>query len=306
MRLKYLIAALAAAVALAACSEPELGGPTDLPDDVTIPQGLASPQTDAKIVSLYEQYGSYFLYDYTEKEVLWRLVNASSTYRYNILPPELDHIGDQLDLFGELFLGFYPDAFLKKHMPYKVFLAKEVVQDEGWRQTEFFALFFGNSILLGYADERAAGADPAMKYREFNLAHEGFTQWLFGNGRFAIPDGFAAMSDYTLVLGYPADYYEYPTECSYEWIEAPDDEHLEAGFLGANGEYWSDNQKITTDFQNYLNYMRYFAPDSPQWERYLSFPKVRAKYDFIRGHWLKTHGYDPAQLGNADFGTITL
>lgn len=300
-RYNFIIFAWATSLFLTACSEKELGEPAKLPDDVEIPQGLASAGVDARIVDLYDQYGSYFLYDYTEKEALWNLVNPGTSTRYDISPPKLEYIDDQLNLFQELFLDFYPKEFLRKTLPYKIYLA-EKVEKMTWQNVEVYTEFYGNSIFLGYADERAASLPPQSKYKGFREVNEGFINWQFSRGNFSIPEGFDALTDYSIVLSYPNDYYAYPEECHIEGVEKPDEVHLQAGFLNANSQYWGYSQKVSTDLTNYLYFMLYFASESEEWQRLLSYPKVKAKYDFIRNHWVKTYGYDPTTPGNADFG----
>jgi len=300
-RYKFILPILAMSLFFVACSEDELSNPTDLPDDVEIPQGLASEEVDSRIVDLYDQYGSYFLYDYTEKEILWNLVNPGTSTRYSIHPPKLTYIDDQLTLFQELFLNFYPEEFLRKTLPYKIYLA-EKVEKMTWQNVEVYAEFYGNSIFLGYADERAASLSPASKYNRFREVNEGFINWQFSRGKFTIPEGFDALTDYSIVLPYPNGYYDYPEECHIEGVEKPDEVHLQAGFLNANSQHWGYSEKVSSDLTNYLYFMLYFPPGSEEWQRLLSYSKVKAKYDFIRDHWMKTYGYDPATLGNADFG----
>ena len=79
-----------------------------------------TPQADGRIVDLYEKYGSYFLYDFTLLDLNWNQVANLTSYKLALGDPGL--CGDMLDLLDEVWLQFYPEEFLKKNLPYRVFL----------------------------------------------------------------------------------------------------------------------------------------------------------------------------------------
>src|SRR5687768_4930775 len=49
----------------------EIGAPVPVEVDYVLPQGNASAEANAKILQLYNNYGSYFLYVFTQKDFEW-------------------------------------------------------------------------------------------------------------------------------------------------------------------------------------------------------------------------------------------
>ena len=88
--------------------------------DYILPQGK-SP-ADNRIVELYNQYGTYILYEYTERDFNWsQMEGSSSDYTYTKADPL--YAGEMLDLLNEVWFSLYPVDFHRKYMPYKIFLA---------------------------------------------------------------------------------------------------------------------------------------------------------------------------------------
>ena len=78
-----------------ACSEDkEIGEVESLKPEYTLPQGK-SP-ADGRIVELYNQYGTYVLYEYSDWDFHYDL-----TSDYSYVWPDPQYVGDMLDLLHD-------------------------------------------------------------------------------------------------------------------------------------------------------------------------------------------------------------
>jgi hypothetical protein len=309
MKTKYISTILITAFLFVACGkENKLGEPTVLPPDVNIPQGTAPPEVDQRIVDFFHKYNTYLIYDFTPDEVAWRLVGApASLTAYSMPKTNPSRVGDQIDLLHELFFDFFPDEFLRKYLPYKIFLADQVlfrtVATNPWN--EWAAWTTGLNMIFGYGrlDYRLS-ADTM--YMAFNSVHMNFLNFLTNNSKLTFPEEFFLHSNYTVGITAATTPYVHPTESRFRSIQAPADAHLAAGFFANISTLQSIANLQRNDVVNYLTYMRHFTKDSPQWQRFLSFPRVKAKYDILVDYWIRTYGYNPHDLANVDFGEIVL
>lgn len=302
---QYVVGIVMVAFAVTACSsnDDELGEPTQVEFDFSIPQGLADAATDNRIVELYKKYNTYFLYEYTNEQVTFGFQSGGSNMlsELDISKPDISYVGKELDLIQKTFLDFYPDDFLKEKLPFKVYLAKDIVWNTPWGMTAYWAATTGdNCLVCAWCDSRLDNLTEQQHYDFFDYVHRNYLTWLINGGKLTFPDAFFAVSDYTQEIYNGWSSYSYPDECYVEWVYIPEAQVLEAGFLDSNYT-WNASQSRSTDIENYLKYMRYFAPDSEQWQYYLSFPKVKEKYDILRNYMISTYGWDPAKLGTADF-----
>ena len=78
MKKRYVIGMFIGSVLFCSCAKDSALGPdVALERDYVLPQGK-SPQADGRIVDLYEKYGSYFLYEYSQKDFNWTQVAVST------------------------------------------------------------------------------------------------------------------------------------------------------------------------------------------------------------------------------------
>lgn len=267
--------------------------------EYSLPQG-GNEEADERIMALYEKYNTYFIYDFNPEDAKWSLVtggNGGSLSSSTVMPARTDYLVKQLDLIDECFLRYYPENFLKKYLPYKVFMASTIETDYGWGAFESTNGYTSNSFVFAYGYEKLDNMTIADKYAYFNNVNRDFL--LYANNIITPPEEFANVSDYNKSIW--SDYQTYePNECRYQDIYIPTRELLEAGFLDTNMGMGKE-QELTSDYQAYINYMRYFSEDSEQWKYYLSFPKVKTKYDALRNYCINTLGFDPCAFGNVNF-----
>lgn len=115
------------------------------------PRGEMQNRTSG-LVDLYKKYGSYFLYDFTVADLNWNQVANSTLYKLALGEPK--YAIDMLDLLDEVWLKFYPEEFLKKNLPYRVFMADTVYSVLSWTNRPEICVKTGdNSLAFGYMNE---------------------------------------------------------------------------------------------------------------------------------------------------------
>ena len=108
--------------------------PTESPEpiygDYTLPQG--SHEYDTEIAAFYKKYNTLILYKYEAKDIYWNITNSINAYYdaktdntikgYMYIPADENYIRPQLDLLNSYFFKYFPEDFLKKTLPRKLFL----------------------------------------------------------------------------------------------------------------------------------------------------------------------------------------
>ena len=173
MKKRYIIGIFIGSVLFCSCAKDSALGPdVSLERDYVLPQGK-SPQADGRIVDLYEKYGSYFLYDFTLLDLNWNQVANSTSYKLALGDPA--YAGDMLDLLDEVWLQFYPEEFLKKNLPYRIFMADTIYQVLSYMDRPMECVKTGdNSLAFGYMN-----ADTKKKTATEKLALKNTVQTLF-------------------------------------------------------------------------------------------------------------------------------
>lgn len=293
------------ALNLSGCSKDnDLGPLTEIEDDYVPLKGDLDNNTFTRFAELYKKYNTYFIHQFTQNDIVWSLVTGSgggNAKNCVIEPVQTAYVGKLLDWIDESFLSFYPESFLKKVLPYKIYLASTVLYKSGSSLVEWPGTYGGNSLIFGYGYSKLDQLTVAEKYDYFNRINRDFIYWIIGNSVIKFPDKFSEISDYGVNISSSSSTYVQPTECRFKSVSVPTDAMLTNGMLGSNSSSSLMSSKINTDIQNFLFYMRYFAENSQQWIRYKSFPKVKQKYDLLRSYLMDTYGFDPHALGNSHF-----
>ncbi len=278
-------------------NDDELGTIETPASDYVLPQGK-DETADQIIVSLYQKYGTYFLYDFTEKDFQWSLVNANKvgddTYRYDPIVPS--KVAGLLEAIQKGWLDFYSDDFLKKAMPYRVFLAEDVQVRErtfDWSTWEY-VLNWVNKPCRHLANQMAIGniedswtEMSARKKRAFkSFVQADFLQYCVEQGVVSVPDEFYAVSDYG-------------TEMSWS---ATSEDARKAGFVyNPQTELeWSIDGTISksADISAFLASLAYNS--DKDWETNLSYSLVKQKYEILVGAF-EAVGIDIKRIGNTSF-----
>lgn len=278
------------ALSLTACvsNDDDLGTDIDLNGASLIPQGKADPAIDNRIVELYKKYGTYFLYDFTMDEATWGIVGGGSNYSgYTINPADLNYLGSALDLLDETFLSLHEMSFLKQMLPLKIFLADAILTPWGSTQS---LMTTSTSFVVGNMGETATTIMAWSKYSFCQDLNNALFEYIVTSGKVVIPSTFYQVSDYSS----SAESWDmYSSDVTSFNLNRPTDEGLAMGFLGNMSDWMSTSSKRSSDVLSYLQFMLYIPASSTEWDRLLSYPLVKQKYEILRNAMINDYGFDP-------------
>lgn len=273
---------------LTACSESEidLSSIPTIDTEYTLPQGKSD--ADDRIVNTYEKYGTYILYEFTEADMKWMQSDVHNDWRdYRYTPAQTEYVGIIMDCLEDYVFRFYPEPFLARALPYKIFLTATLSQDGLFADMRILSsqMVISNcSEVINTLLETEAGR-IAFKNKIQS------TFWASWIGMFSIPKEFYEVSGYlTVASANPSD-----------WNYA-----RTLGFVAnADGTEWSTkdpwpNSTLNnqSDLQAYLVGMR--NRTSEDWAEDLTYPLVKEKYDILRTYFQDQFGFDIQAIGDAN------
>jgi hypothetical protein len=278
-------------------------GEVTVPDpEYTLPQG-GNEEADNRIIEIYNKYNTMVIYDFNPEDAKWSMVSGGGGGSLNsstITPADHQYLNKQLNLLDTCLFNIYPEAFLKKYLPRKIFLASTIITkySEDWifESTDGYT---NNSLVYGYGYSKLDSLTTREKYTYFMNVNRDFL--LYFKTIINAPEDFTSVSDYTKSIWSNYEMYT-DDECRYQYTYKPTEELLQEGFLNTNsGSGMNKTTDIEYDVNSYIIYMIAFPKDSEQWQYFLSFDKVKAKYDALRNYCINTLGFDPTMLGDVNF-----
>ena len=106
-----------------------IGDPLDIDTGYSLPQEGASEEDNARIMDIYEKWGSYLLYRIDADDVFWQQIsgNASTGGRvYKYTEGDPSYVGDMLDYLDKVWWRYFPDDFMKTGgAPYRIYIVEE-------------------------------------------------------------------------------------------------------------------------------------------------------------------------------------
>ena len=283
---------LLAILFLSGCAKDTQIGNIQVPGaDYVLPQG-GDAMADQRILKLYETYGSYFLYEFSEKDFNWTQISNSlgdDVFRFD--PIEPGKVKNLLDLLQLTWFDFYDQEFLAHAMPIRIFLTETVqlqVRKFDWGIWDYilswkdvYARYLDNQIAISNVNKSVADMSAEEKRVYKSNLQSVFLESLVASATIVAPDEFIAISDYSNNVD--------DTE-----------EALNAGFvLNPTMDYeWSIDGNMTesNDLNAYLASLVFRT--AKEWEDDLQYPLVKQKYDILVS-WLKTeYGIDIVKIGN--------
>lgn len=275
-----------------ACSEDkEIGNIPLLTEDYVLPQGKSS--ADNRIVELYNKYGTYFLYEFTSRDFEWIQVGIDDPYKYYTSADPL-YVGDMLDLLQDIWFKFFPDEFLKKTLPYKVFLVDTLGREVRGTLKMCFFRMGDNKIAIGHCSDTLTKLSGSTKMAFKNDLHEALWGDWVDQGIIQMPDEFYDVSNYVDPI----------------MPQSPEEER-ERGFIPMlsggmeidwvlfSWNYSPEEFKKASDIRAYLYKMLFWSYD--KWEADFAYPLVKKKYDILRNYFNETYGIDVRQIGDATY-----
>ena len=283
---------LLAILFLSGCAKDTQIGNIQVPGaDYVLPQG-GDAMADQRILKLYETYGSYFLYEFSEKDFNWTQISNSlgdDVFRFD--PIEPGKVKNLLDLLQLTWFDFYDQEFLAHAMPIRIFLTETVhlqVRKFDWGIWDYilswkdvYARYLDNQIAISNVNKSVADMSAEEKRVYKSNLQSVFLESLVASATIVAPDEFIAISDYSNNVD--------DTE-----------EARNAGFvLNPTMDYeWSIDGNMTesNDLNAYLASLVFRT--AKEWEDDLQYPLVKQKYDILVS-WLKTeYGIDIVKIGN--------
>ena len=278
--IRTLLILLGLFLCVACNKDDEAGEITSMRPEYNLPQGKS--EADAKILDIYNKYGSYIVYEYTDLDFYYEIEN---NYIYTLPNPK--DVNSMMELLDETWLQFYSDKFLKKYLPYTIFLTDSLRYDE-WEEPIVTGTT-SMAIAQCNANIKTMTSDAKNEFKTF-IQMIAWYHWI-GNSNFKGPESFYKVSTYDKA----AD------------TENPDSPNYARarGFIaGEMGEWeWSDNvdwetKKLNpqTDFESFIINMVCLTDE--QWENDLKWELVKQKYDILKKYFMDEYQIDITKIGN--------
>lgn len=324
MKIKILfLSVFIIALAIAGCKEETpIGDPIEIDPGYDLSRlGNAPEAVNDRIRALYDKYGSFFIYDFDEKDALWAQVSGAGVVnKYAATLGDPKYVDAMLDLLYDTWMQFFPEELLKAKggIPYRVFLADQTYRDRsdvtpGWyiQYTYYPNPLPANSNTVIFAGmneslETMTGAQRTAKKTEWVKVMYDY----YVNSKIIVepePTGFWEFTDYVTAPAWMLDGY-----WNYAYATTPESVELarRAGFLPSNpsttanwvtSAYNWTNAK-TNDF-GYFKTWLWQATDA-QIEPYLTNPDytiIQQKWAWMVDYYKNVVGIDVRKIANTSF-----
>lgn len=305
---KYIAAALIAFTAWSCSDDKDDLSPVEILPDYALPQGDAPKEANDLIQSLYDQYGSYFLYNVTQKDFAWSLsAGSGASVVDSIVLGKPEYTKPMLDYVHDIWLKYFSDDFLKgPGLPYRVMMVDSIKQrraGEGWPPERLYILsdfkIIGKGITIAGMNENLLSMSPDVKNTKKNALLKALMDYYIQSGIITFPQEFYEISDYT-ETNFPVPVGERPTDS---------DENMEAyrsrGFLpsgysafGPNEWYFGDYTWPMAKVNDQSAFMVNILQRTDQeMAPYLEYPLIKQKFDLLVNHF-KQYGIDVRAIAN--------
>lgn len=297
---------------LAACKkDTPIGPPIGIEPDYVLPQGDAPEEANNKIQQLYDTYGSYFLYNFTQKDFEW--IQSTSTGAGRIDTAVLGdpaYTSDMLAFLDDVWLKFLPEDFKKGGgIPYRVFIMDSIRQyrqgyPPGMEYLNFDFKVIGKALAFSGMNAGLRTMTPEQKLAKKKVIMVAMWNYYIGNKFLDIPQAFYTVSNYAAPK--PAT----P-------VNAANPENLEAyrqkGFLPSsyntvtgNPFEWLSNDYswVTNGKNNDLNSFIFHLLQRTDEEMapYLdNYPVIKQKFDILINHFMDKYQLDVRAIANATY-----
>lgn len=296
-----------AVIAGAACKKE---GALTASDDVTgykLPQGNHS--YEPTIMNLYNKYGSYFLYQFSDKDTYWTptgwknaTMQTSGAWvtGYEVTTADTSYVGQQLELIQTLWLSYYTDKFLTAFLPAKVMLCGSL--DSIYSVTLFNpvryvktiksvgAWFNYDNICINYGNAGVTSMTAADSTRFLAKANLVFIKSIPGRNLSSPTNNFTSVASYSASLTSQANAYAQGIiTVYYNSRSAQIDWQAYMEAMVSRSEANLNKSTVNTDMTSMgiLNATK----DSNG--------KIRQRYNIVRNYFINNYGVDLQAIGNA-------
>ncbi len=329
MKIKYSIILACAITLLSSCdySEDELQ-PSNEKTSYSVPQG--NHPYDQTIVNIFNKYGTYILYDFTDKDAYWTpggwLNGMEGEYKqdgtggkagFTMVKADENYVGQQLDLLQQTWFGKFNDKMLDDLLPTKILLCSEVneiVNQYGWDANGYWSKYLPtpvnawynyDNICVNYGNADVQNLTDAQK-KQFST--DVIIEWIkYMNARkLTVPDEFATSVDYSktsniyspkeaMAAGITANGYN--TDAPRDWQR----------FMEIMVKYTYDwLTEDPGDISNWTSWASQWSwnTESDDWHGCLNIAKdtngvMKKRYEIVRQYFIDNYGMDLQSIGNA-------
>ncbi len=295
MKMKNIYMGLAcmALFGLTACNDDDNSiGTIEVPEGFyQLPQG-GNTAADQRIQTLYNTYGSYFLYDFTEKDFNWSQTEAGvmdDTYQYEAIDPA--NVGEVLDVLQYVWMDQLTTEEAKTLLPFAVMMTEKLQiyvsgwWSSGWEDTDI--RYIDKQIAVARTSKTLAEMSSSEKLALRNRWLTALIYCAVNSGKITIPAEFRRVTNYNVVFdawwpsaedcrgaGFVYDYYEDSEWAADAWTFTYSADWMAyiSSLVSMTEEDWAD------DLANY--------------------PLVKTKYNLLVKS-LKEQGIDIVRIGNA-------
>ena len=341
MMKKLIFGLLFLAVGFAACTDDsdELSEVDPIKPLFNLPEGLSS--ADDRIVQMYEDYNSFFLYNYSDNALGY----FTGVPSWIATKKDPNKVGEVLDFLDEAWIKHLNKEFHEKTMPYAIFLAEKYTFD--------YPYFTNGTWVIVYPEGLEAATKLSHKNRIWSsmlgryintlkamVPSESFTALGGDYSKLAtdmddarkrgyMPRSFSTKTYNSLTAGttlydttyvakgevYKAvdtTYKVADTTYTIEYkVTELEDKICIAKTTDWTYEYQAPNEWATSTSymsaekgpRNDFYYYIYWMTQNPStwWVDYLKYPLIKQKYDLIRAYMISTYGFDPQKVGDLTF-----
>ena len=307
-KLTYIIIILSLAALMGtACKKEGALTASEEEQGYTLPQGTHS--YDAGIMNLYNKYGTYFLYKFTDKDTYWTptgwknatpLASGAWNTGYEVTQADENYIDQQLVLIDKLWFPFYTEKFLKTFLPAKVMLCASV---DSVYSTVLFnpiryvknaksvgAWFNYDNICINYGSAAVASmtaADSVSFLARTNLI---FIRSLPGRNLSAPTSDFTSVANYSGTFNTQASAYAQGIITVYYNTRSPQNDwnaYLEAMVSRSETSLNKSTPNTDRTSMGILNTTK----DTNG--------KIKQRYNIVRNYFINNYGVDLQAIGNA-------
>ncbi|MBR5351605.1 MAG: hypothetical protein IK124_10295 [Prevotella sp.] len=306
---------------IACTSDKDLEDPITIIEDYQLDQGAASAADNARIKQLYEKYGSYFVYSFTQQDANWIKYTGKASSRGTdyVIPGNPANVGKMLDYVNDIWLKYLSDDVLKNGgIPYRVFLADScynliVYDPTSSMKTNYNHRLMtdGNSIIIAGMNRLDEMTEAEKKTEKVALISD-LINYYIAKGIMTFPQEFFDVTDY---VNEPRFYLATPNAYSYT-LDAED--FYNRGFLpqyysnswGSGVNFWlykytsgystwgnSTTETIMNNDRTYYMTMILNCTDDFM-ATYLKYPLINTKWNIIINHFKNNYGLDLRAIAN--------
>ncbi|SEW35221.1 hypothetical protein [Chitinophaga arvensicola] len=284
-----------------------IGAPVPIEADYKLPQGNASQEANDKIQQLYNKYGSYFLYSFTQKDFIWVQSTGSSASKVDTaVLGNPAYAGDMLNFLDDIWLKFLPDDFKKNQgIPYRVMMADTIKQyrpgfPPGREYLYSDYKVTGKAIAFAGMNSSLRTMTGAQKTAKKNIFISAIWNYYVSAKILDVPASFYTLSNYA------------PTAAPTLPLSNADNKeaYRQRGFIPGfdpvylttnewyNGAYSWQTAK-TNDLNSFVANLT--MRTDAQMEPFLKYPLIKQKFDLLVNYYKTKYNIDVRAIANATY-----